>query len=189
VGDEVRTGLASMLPRLRRFAIALTGSVVDGDELVQGTCERVLRKSDQLRDHARVDAWIYGIMRNLWIDELRSRRIRRHEDVSTAVDIIGEDGVATVEGRITLSTVRQALGTLSADQRAVLILVCVDGLSYKEASEVLAIPIGTVMSRLSRGRLELHARLAGPGGGVNFDANSDSNRVTPFPQRRGGHRD
>jgi RNA polymerase sigma-70 factor (ECF subfamily) len=120
----------------------------------------VLHKAVQVRDLTRIDAWIYGIMRNLWVDELRSRRVRRHDELSAASDVIGDDGVATAEGHITLSAVRRALAGLPAEQRAVLILVCVDGLSYREAADVLKIPVGTVMSRLSRGRQGLHARLA-----------------------------
>ena len=157
--DQIQTGLLTLLPRLRRFAIALTGSVTDAEELVQGACERVLKKADQVRDVTRVDAWIYGIMRNLWTDELRSRRLRRHDDLSAAEDVAGEDGVATVEGRITLAAVRRELAALPEDQRTVLVLICVDGLSYKEAADVLEIPVGTVMSRLSRAREDLHARL------------------------------
>ncbi len=73
--DQIHNGLLALLPRLRRFAISLTGSVSDAEELVQTACERVLNKSSQVRDVTRVDSWIYGIMRNLWIDELRSRRV------------------------------------------------------------------------------------------------------------------
>ena len=76
--DELRQALTALLPRLRRFGLALTASSADADELVQNACERVLRRSDQLRDAARMDAWMYGIMRNLWIDTLRHRRVRRH---------------------------------------------------------------------------------------------------------------
>ena len=78
---DLRTSLAALLPRLRRFGLMLTGSGTDADDLVQATCERVLRRGEQLRDHARLDAWIYGIMRNLWTDEIRSRRVRRHDDM------------------------------------------------------------------------------------------------------------
>jgi len=157
--DQIQAGLLTLLPRLRRFAIALTGSVTDGEELVQGACERALRNADQVRDVARVDAWIYGIIRNLWSDELRARRVRKHDELRAASEVIGDDGIATTEGRITLAAVRRELAALPEEQRAVLMLVCVDGLSYKEAAEVLNIPVGTVMSRISRGRLDLHARL------------------------------
>ena len=143
--DQIQTGLLALLPRLRRFAVTLTGSVTDAEELVQSACERVLRKADQVREVERVDAWIYGIMRNLWVDELRSRRIRKHEDLDAASDVIGDDGTAIAEGRITLAAVRRQLAELPEDQRVVLLLVSVDGLSYREAAEVLNVPVGTVM--------------------------------------------
>jgi RNA polymerase sigma-70 factor (ECF subfamily) len=149
--------------------------------LVQATCERVLSRLGQLRDQSRLDAWAYGIMRNMWIDEVRSRRLRRHDELTAASDVIGQDGEAMAEGRITVAVVRRTLAQLSEEQRSVLILVCVDGLTYKEAAEVLGIPLGTVMSRLSRARQELHARL--------HDRRA-SDPVTPFPARpaRGGPR-
>ena len=163
-----------LLPRLRRFGLALTGSAADADDLVQNACERVLRRGEQLRDHARLDAWIYGIMHHLWLDEVRARRLRRHEDLSAAGDVVSVHGDQVVEGRMTLQAVRRALGALPAEQRSVLVLVCVDGLSYREAAEVLGTPIGTVMSRLARARQDLSAQLA----------RGTSAHVTPFPSQR-----
>ena len=119
------------MPKLRRFGLALTGSRADADDLVQNACERALRRADQLRDHARLDAWIYGIMRNLWTDEIRARRVRAHESLDATGDIPGTDGAATADGQIMLATVRRCLDRLSAEHRSVLILVCVDGLSYR----------------------------------------------------------
>lgn len=172
MGNDLRQALTALLPRLRRFGLTLTGSGSDADDLVQNLCERVLLRSDQLREHARLDAWLYGIMRNIWFDELRHRKVRRHDDMDAAAGVIGTDGEAVVEGRMTLAAVRTALGGMSTDQRTVLMLVCVDGLSYKEAAETLGVPMGTIMSRLSRARQDLHERLTA-GGGV----------VTPFPPR------
>ena len=102
---------------------------------------------------------MYSIMRSVWIDELRSRRVRRHEPIEAAETVVGDQGERTTEGRLTLASVRRALAELPEDQRTVLILVCVDGLSYKEAAGVLGIAIGTVMSRLARGRQALHDKL------------------------------
>ncbi len=150
--NDIRSGLLTLLPRLRRFAMSLTGSAVEADELVQDACERVLRRNDQIRDQTRLDAWMYGILRNLWADELRSRRVRRHESVDTMPDMAGDDGRITTEGSLALADVRRALAALPVEQRAPIMLVCVDGLSYQEAANILNIPIGTVMSRLSRGR-------------------------------------
>ena len=164
MAEDLGSRLAALLPRLRRFALALTGSAGDADDLVQGACERALRGAAHLRDATRLDAWIYGIMRHLWIDEMRSRRVRRHDALEAAQEVVGDDGEASANGRITLLRVRRCLEQLPAEQRAVMILVCVDGLAYAEAATVLDIPIGTVMSRLSRGRRELHARLGGDHG-------------------------
>jgi RNA polymerase sigma-70 factor (ECF subfamily) len=159
----MRAALVPLLPRLRRFGIALTGSASDADELVQDACERALKRGDQLRDDTRLDAWLYGIMRNRWSDELRRRRVRRHDPVEAAFSVAGEDGERAAEARLVLERVRGALSQLPAEQRTVLVLVCVDGLSYKEVAEVLDIPIGTVMSRLARGRRALHTALAALG--------------------------
>jgi RNA polymerase sigma-70 factor, ECF subfamily len=175
VSDDLRQALTAVLPRLRRFGLALTGSSSDADDLVQNTCERALRYAHQLRELTRLDAWLYGIMRNLWFDEMRHRKVRRHDEIDAASDVIGEDGQATADGRITLETVRRAMSRLATDQRTVLMLVCVDGLSYKEAAEVLGIPVGTIMSRLSRARQDLQERLTAP-------AKADT--VTPFPLRQ-----
>jgi len=169
MGEDMRAALIGLLPRLRRFGIALTGSTTDADELVQDACERAIRRAGQLRDGTRLDAWLYGIMRNRWTDEIRWRRIRRHDGIEAADATMGEDGERNAEARMTLEAVRRALATLPAEQRTVLVLVCVDGLSYKDAADVLGIAIGTVMSRLARGRKELHGAMTGrsPGDAAN----------------------
>lgn len=156
---ELRSALVGLLPRLRRFGTALTGSVADGDDLVQATCERALQNLGQLRVEERLDGWMYSIMRSVWIDELRSRSVRRHEPIEAAETVPGDQGDQVTEGRLTLASVRRALAELPEEQRTVLVLVCVDGLSYKEAAGVLGIAVGTVMSRLARGRQALHERL------------------------------
>jgi RNA polymerase sigma-70 factor, ECF subfamily len=163
VPQKLHSDLIALIPRLRRFGIALTGSKADADELVQDACERMLRRSEQLRDMTRLDAWAYSIMRHLWTDHVRSRRIRMHDSMEAAADVSGEDGSAVVENRLALATVRHCLEQLPADQRAILVLVCVDGLSYREAAETLGIALGTVMSRLHRGRLALQEKLAETG--------------------------
>ena len=173
--NDLRQALTAVLPRLRRFGLTLTGTASDADDLVQSTCERALRYADQLRELTRLDAWLYGIMRNLWFDEIRHRKVRRHDNIDAASDVIGEDGQATADGRITLDAVRRVMSQLPTDYRVVLMLVCVDGLSYKAAAEVLGIPVGTIMSRLSRARQDLHERLTEP---------VKSDTVTPFPLRQ-----
>lgn len=157
--EAIRAKLITLIPRMRRFGVALTNSLAEADELVQDACERMLRHSGQLRDIGRFDAWAYSIMRHLWTDRLRARKFRDHDTLETAMEITGEDGRSVVEGRIALDLVRRCLDELPAEQRAVLMLVCVDGLSYREAADTMGVAIGTVMSRLSRGRQALAARL------------------------------
>ncbi len=179
---DVRPGLASVLPRLRRFGLALTGSVADADDLAQMACERALRRVDQLRDVARLDAWLYGIMRHLWLDERRARRVRQHESLEEHEDVPGSDGRPLTEDRLELARVRDCLRTMSPDHRAVLTLVCVDGLGYREAATVLDVPIGTIMSRLARARRDLHEKLATQAvarGGAVLPLTPPLNRVQP----------
>ena len=182
MADDLGSALAALLPRLRRFGLALTGSAIDADELVQGTCERVLRRIGQLRDHSRLDAWVYGIMRNMWIDEVRSRQLRRHDELAAAADVVGQDGETVAEVHLTLDSVRRMLNQLPEERRTVLTLVCIDRLSYREAAVVLDIPVGTVMSRLSRARQELHARL------IRSEPKPESVAPSPARPHRGVHR-
>ena len=149
-------GLVALLPRLRRFAYGLTGSVDEGDDLVQSACERALSRMNQFEPGTRLDSWMFRIMQTVWIDRRRSRQRR---GISVPMDDIGDlpgaDGARETESRLRLSEVRRAVGRLPEDQRAVLMLVTVDGMSYREAADVLSVPIGTVMSRLARARLSL----------------------------------
>jgi RNA polymerase sigma-70 factor, ECF subfamily len=154
-GDQ----LIAVLPRLRRFARGLTGSAADADDLVQAACERALARQHQFQEGTRFDSWMFRIVQTIWIDQIRAREVRK-EDGDVAEDRLGSDEpVRRVEARLQLGEVRRAVDLLPADQRAVLLLVTVDGLSYKEAAEVLQVPVGTVMSRLARGRLALQQRL------------------------------
>lgn len=157
--DLISEELVTLLPRLRRFARGLAGNVDEADDLVQTACEKALRHIHQWRPSTRLDSWMYRIIRNAYLDSLRARKTRTnhvlrviHGDSSDAVSI---DGQHLAEARLTLDVVRQGLATLPEEQRSLLLLVCVEGCSYKEAAEVFGIPPGTVMSRLARGRLAL----------------------------------
>ena len=160
--------MAAIVPRLRRFAYGLTGSIDAGDDLVQSTCERALSRLHLWQPGTRLDSWMYRIMQNLWIDELRSGRRREITTDSDELDaMVGGDAEREVGVRLDLAAVRRHIAGLPPDQRAVLLLVSVDGLSYKEAAAVLEVPIGTVMSRLARARLALARALepaTAPGG-------------------------
>ncbi|MDQ8728103.1 RNA polymerase sigma factor [Bradyrhizobium sp. LHD-71] len=152
--------LVALLPRLRRFARSLTGQPDDADDLVQAALERALRSRSSWEPGTRLDAWIFRIMRNLWIDQIRHRKVRGDRTtIEAAEQLSGFDGRVVTDNRIMLADVQELLATLPGDQRAVVQSVCIDELSYREAAEHLKTPIGTVMSRLARARLALAAGL------------------------------
>ena len=155
--DEVRTQLGEMLPRLRRFARVITRNVADADDLVQTAVEKALVHAEQWRPESRLDSWMFGIMKNAWIDEIRARRRRgRFHAPEEAGEHVGD---ASAEARDTALSVQAAMQRLPDEQRFAVGLVLVEGLSYKEAAEVLGVPIGTLTSRLARGREALQALL------------------------------
>lgn len=155
--DRLGGELGMLLPRLRRFARALTNHAEDADDLVQLALERAVQRV-QAWDSARpLVAWLMAIMRNAWIDELRSRQRGQHLFVDDSHgEQVGDDAMARqVEGM----AVTDAMRRLPTDQRIVVALVLVEGLSYQEAAQVLEIPLGTLTSRLSRAREALKATL------------------------------
>jgi RNA polymerase sigma-70 factor (ECF subfamily) len=153
-----RDELLAILPNLRRFALSLTGKLADADDLLQSTVERLLERG--LPGDAELLPWSLKVCRNLWIDEVRSLKVRRNatRDPSLGADEVfpGEEQVI---GEISLREVQDALADMPEDQRSVLELVAVEGYSYREAAEVLKVPIGTVMSRLARARTALSAKV------------------------------
>lgn len=163
LGNSFRVELRSLIPRLRRFGHALTGSTDDGDDLVQDALEKALSRESQFQPGTRMDSWIYKIMQNAWIDKKRSAASRGKvlqplEDDDFA---IGEDGRDSFDAKITLRQVREMMQRLHVNERSVLALVSIEGLSYQQAAEALGIPVGTVMSRLARARNKLTVLLDG----------------------------
>jgi len=155
--EDLPQQIVALLPRMRRFAYSLTGSRDDGDDIVQAACERALGRLHQWQPGTRLDSWMFRIIQTSWIDRLRSRRVRGEDQSPDMIEsLIGEDGRRLTEARLMLSRVRKAIDELPQDQRSVLVLVAVDGLTYREASDILDVPIGTVMSRLARARRRLH---------------------------------
>jgi RNA polymerase sigma-70 factor (ECF subfamily) len=152
IGQE----LVALLPRLRRFALVLCRSQPLADDLVQGACERALANADSWTPGTRFDSWMFRILRNHWIDHLRRMRTEgMTEDVTTQTQLIGDPGEDPILSRLVLSEVQRAIECLPQEQREVLALVCGEDLTYREAAEVLHIPVGTVMSRLARARKRL----------------------------------
>jgi RNA polymerase sigma-70 factor (ECF subfamily) len=167
-GDQ----LIAVLPRLRRFARGLSGSVADADDLVQAACERALARQHQFQEGTRFDSWMFRIVQTIWIDQVRSRDVRK-EDGDIAEDRLGSDEPARrVEARLALDEVRRALDRLPPDQRTALLLVTVEGLSYKEAAEVVQVPVGTIMSRLARARIALQLQVEAGRGGLRSTKNA-----------------
>lgn len=160
--ETIQAQIIELLPRLRRFARNLTRNPQDADDMVQVAVERALTRLDQWHRDARLDGWLFKIIRNAWIDELRARSRR---DALFAPEEAGESvGVATMDQEVDRLSVEAAMARLPEDQRVALSLVLVEGLPYKEAAAVLDVPIGTLTSRLSRGREALQALLQDPGG-------------------------
>jgi RNA polymerase sigma-70 factor (ECF subfamily) len=156
--------LIAILPRLRRFARGLSGSAHEADDLVQAACERALSRQEQFQEGTRFDSWLFRIVQTIWIDQLRARNVRK-EDAEAEGDLVGSDeSVRRADARLALAEVRRAVSRLPVEQRTVLMLVTVEGLSYKEAAEVAKVPVGTIMSRLARARVALQAQLEAGGG-------------------------
>lgn len=159
--QQFRAELVSLLPRLRRFGRALTGQRQDADDLVQSAIERALTRREQWETGTRLLSWLFRIVQNAWIDEVRARGRR---DRVLAPEEAGERvGVNSTDAQIDALAVRQAMERLNDDQRIAVSLVLVEGLPYREAAAVLDIPIGTLTSRLARAREQLQALLADPG--------------------------
>jgi len=152
---------------IRRFAYSLTGSVPDADDLLQMTVTRLLEKG--VPDDADVRKWSFRVCKNIWIDGLRAKRTQRNWIAQSDQSEPFEDGARAAAARIELGQVHRAMDRLPEDQRIVLSLVAVEGLSYREAADILEIPIGTVMSRLARARANIVDQLQ--------SAEADPNKV------------
>ena len=159
---ETREELVRLLPRFRRFAYSLTGRMADADDLVQTACERALERFSQRVPGSRLDSWMFRVIKNAFIDAIRKHKVRGDsvdpQETPRVVDAVAH---RLVENRSTLARVTAALQQLPEEQRMVLVLIGVEQHSYREAAEILDIPVGTIMSRLARGRAHLD-RLLNP---------------------------
>lgn len=164
--SSFQADLVALLPRLRRFARALAGNPDTADDLVQEACERALRGQAGFAPGTRFDAWVFRILRNLWLDSHRRRAARGgiHETLEAAETIPGAEGAAAMLGRLQLGEAERALMRLPEEQREALVLTCIEEFTYAEAAAMLGIPPGTVMSRAARGRMALARLLRGTKG-------------------------
>jgi len=163
--ESFEDGLTGLLPRLRRFAHTLSRNPADADDLTQATVERALRSQALWEPGTRLDSWLYRIMRNLWIDTVRSRG--RKEDLHAPVEEaerMGEDPRSAIEALIDLKKAMAAMQSLPDEQREIVSLILIEGFGYRECSEILGLPIGTVSSRLVRGRTALLEMMGGSHG-------------------------
>jgi RNA polymerase sigma factor (sigma-70 family) len=152
--------LSALLPRLRRFAHGLSRSPADADDLTQMTVERALRAQAQWQPGTRLDSWLYKIMRNLWIDIGRSRSRREaYEAPPEDAERVGDGGEESIEAAIDLKTVMATMQRLPGEQREIVALILIEGFGYRETAEMLGLPIGTISSRLARGRSALLAMI------------------------------
>jgi RNA polymerase sigma-70 factor, ECF subfamily len=156
---DVEQSVEQHIPRLRRYARALTGERSAADDLVQDTLERALSRFHLWRRGSDLRAWLFTIMHNIYVNQARSRVRHPHESLEN------EPRAETAQARepdwLELRDLDDALARLPNEQRAVLLLVGLEEFTYVEAARVLDIPIGTVMSRLSRGRERLRGMLSG----------------------------
>jgi RNA polymerase sigma-70 factor (ECF subfamily) len=157
-GDDLTRALPDLLPRLWRFAVRLTGDPHAAEDLVQRGCVRALERRHQLKPGTSARSWMYSILHSVWLNEIRARQIRQHASMQWTDELaetVPDESGADPERDLMHRQVIQAVERLPDAQRAVMLLVAVEGLSYREAAEALEIPVGTVMSRLARARLTI----------------------------------
>ena len=158
--NEFRRDLVSALPKLRRFAMTLTRNAADADDLVQEACERAITRSHLWNGEGRLESWIYAMTRNLWIDEIRKRKVRTG---GGTVDVSDQDELTiepSGEKAVYANQLQKMILSMPEGLASVFVLVNVEGHSYRETATILNIPIGTVMSRLSTARLRLAAMIS-----------------------------
>lgn len=154
--EKWHSEMVALLPRLRRFALSLSGTVADAEDLLQATVEKALRNASKFEPDSDLDKWMFRICKNLWLDEWRARKRR-----GPTVDVTSHgaepwiDGEKDANNRLLVEELKTVLDALSLEHREILELVVIEGFSYKEVSEIVGIPIGTVMSRLARARQKL----------------------------------
>ncbi|RKP55901.1 RNA polymerase sigma factor [Pararobbsia silviterrae] len=163
--DELPALLPELLPRIWAFALRLAADRHDAEDLVQRACVRALERRHQWQPGTSALSWLFSIVHSIWIDEIRARQIRgraRVEWNEALVETVADPAATDPLADLLYKQVIAAVDALPDAQRVVMLLVAVEGLSYREAAEVLEIPIGTVMSRLSRARLTIGAQFSTP---------------------------
>ena len=158
---EFRRELGLLLPRLWRYGLVLSRQKHVAEDLVQATCVRALERAGQFVAGTRLDRWLLAIMHSIWLNELRSQRVRQGQGFVDAEQVLSFDGERQAQEQILAAQVIKRVNGLPEAQRETVFLAYVEGLSYKEIAEILQIPMGTVMSRLAAARIKL-AEAASP---------------------------
>lgn len=153
--EDIRAGLSQHLTRLWRYAVVLSHQRDVADDLVQATCVRALERAHQFIAGTRLDRWLFSILHSIWLNEVRSRRVRMGQGFVDADEALVFDGARETETHILAGQVLKQVQALPEAQRTAVFLAYVEGLSYREVAEVLDVPIGTVMSRLAAARAKL----------------------------------
>ncbi|WP_237072743.1 RNA polymerase sigma factor [Pseudaestuariivita rosea] len=161
--DQFKTQMIGLLPRLRRFALSLTRSGPDADDLLQEACTIALQRWQQYDPAQPMDRWMFRIVRNLWISEVRKRKTRQGQGQVPAEEATELQSHGTADDMLTAQQIRGKVDNLDPELAQPLMLVCAEGYSYRETSELLDIPIGTVMSRIHRARKLLISSLSEEG--------------------------
>ncbi|MBX5196399.1 RNA polymerase sigma factor [Rhizobium sp. NZLR10] len=156
---DIRSGLTENLARLWRYGLVLSHQRDVADDLVQATCVRALERADQFVPGTRLDRWLFSILHSIWLNEIRSRRVRQGQGFVDARETLTFDGAHATETQVMAGQVLKRVNALPEAQRTVVFLAYVEGLSYREVASILDVPIGTVMSRLAAAR----AKLSGDG--------------------------
>jgi len=153
--SEVRNGIQEVFPRLWRYCLVLANTHAQADDLAQSACLRALEKADQFKAGTHFDRWIFRLTQRIWIDELRKSAVRIGGGLSRIDEIELIDAGSNPEEKLMTREVLMAVMQLPEAQRTTVVLVYVEGYGYKETAEILDIPVGTVMSRLSVARAKL----------------------------------
>lgn len=157
---ELPALLPPMLPRLWAFALRISGDRHDADDLVQRACLRALERAHQLQPGTAPLSWMFSIVQSTWINELRSRSVRSRIGMDwddLFLETVADPAACTPEQQAMNRQIVQAVQRLPETQRRVMLLVGIEGLSYNEAAQTLGVPVGTIMSRLSRARQTIGA--------------------------------
>ncbi|MGT2477479.1 RNA polymerase sigma factor [Paraburkholderia terrae] len=159
-GADLPGMLPGMLPRLWAFALRISGDRHDAEDLVQRACVRALERSHQLQPDTSPLSWMFSIVQSTWINELRARSVRSRSSMEwddSFLETVVDPSAGTPEMSVLNGQIVAAIDRLPESQRLVMLLIAVEGFTYKEAAKMLDVPIGTIMSRLARARQAIGA--------------------------------